>query len=85
MRHGDVFLGQATEEIKMTLVPDLLITFGKSVISKNVKLLLRKYKPKAHWHIQPAGTPADTFQSITTHFECDVVSFFEFYIVSAAN
>lgn len=78
MRHADVFLGQATEEIKKTLVPDLLITFGKSVISKNVKLFLRKYKPKAHWHIQAAGTPADTFQSITRHFECDARSFLNF-------
>jgi 2-succinyl-5-enolpyruvyl-6-hydroxy-3-cyclohexene-1-carboxylate synthase len=78
MRHADVFLGQATDEIKKSLVPDLLITFGKSVISKNVKVFLRKYKPKAHWHIQPAGTPADTFQSITRHFECDAISFLNF-------
>lgn len=78
IRHADVFLGQATEEIKKTLVPDLLITFGKSVISKNVKTFLRKYKPKAHWHIQPAGIPADTFQSITRHMEADPVSFLEF-------
>jgi 2-succinyl-5-enolpyruvyl-6-hydroxy-3-cyclohexene-1-carboxylate synthase len=78
VRRADVFLGQAPEGIKKTLQPDLLITFGKSVISKNLKLLLRKRPPKAHWHIQAAGIPADTFQSITRVFEADPVSFFEF-------
>lgn len=63
--HSDIFLGQAPEGIKKSLRPELLITFGKSVISKNLKLFLRKYSPKAHWHIQPAGAVADPFQSIT--------------------
>jgi 2-succinyl-5-enolpyruvyl-6-hydroxy-3-cyclohexene-1-carboxylate synthase len=78
MRHGDAFLGQATAPIRQTLTPDLLITFGKSVISKNVKTFLRKHKPKAHWHLQSNSIPADTFQSITRHFEVDPVSFFDF-------
>ncbi len=47
------------------LVPDLLITYGKSGISKRLKLLFRKRKPTNHWHIQPAGDAADTYQSIT--------------------
>lgn len=78
VRRSDVFLGQATEGIKKTLQPDLLITFGKSVISKNLKLLLRKRPPKAHWHVQPAGIPADTFQSISRVFEASPASFFAF-------
>jgi len=45
--------------------PDLLITFGKSVISKNLKLTFRKYPPREHWHIQKSGYVADTFQSLT--------------------
>jgi len=45
--------------------PDLLITFGKSVISKNLKLAFRKYPPHEHWHIQKDGYVADTFQSLT--------------------
>lgn len=47
------------------LQPELLITFGSSVISKNLKLFLRKHKPKAHWHLQPHGPVADTFQTLT--------------------
>ncbi len=61
----DLFIGDQALETKKALAPDLLITFGKSVISKNLKLFLRKYQPKAHWHIQEDGYVPDTFQSLT--------------------
>lgn len=64
LRFQDVFLGRTAAEMEQ-LRPNLLITFGKSVISKNLKIFLRNHKPKAHWHIQPAGPGADTFQSLT--------------------
>jgi 2-succinyl-5-enolpyruvyl-6-hydroxy-3-cyclohexene-1-carboxylate synthase len=66
IRHPDSFLGQASDDIKKMLRPDLLITFGKSVISKNLKLFLRRYRPAEHWHIQSNDVAADTYQS-TTH------------------
>jgi 2-succinyl-5-enolpyruvyl-6-hydroxy-3-cyclohexene-1-carboxylate synthase len=75
--HSDVFLGQAPDGVKKSLKPELLITFGKSVISKNLKLFLRKYSPKAHWHIQPAGAVADPFQSITRVLNTTPANFFE--------
>jgi 2-succinyl-5-enolpyruvyl-6-hydroxy-3-cyclohexene-1-carboxylate synthase len=77
VRHTDVFLGQAPEDVKKSLRPDLLITFGKSVISKSLKLFLRKHSPKAHWHIQPAGLVADPFQSITKIINASLISFFD--------
>ena len=76
VRYTDNFLAQAPEELKKTLQPDLLITFGRSVISKNLKLFLRKYQPTQHWHIQPAGEVADTYQSLTKIIRCDQLSFF---------
>ncbi|WP_276373822.1 2-succinyl-5-enolpyruvyl-6-hydroxy-3-cyclohexene-1-carboxylic-acid synthase [Chryseolinea sp. H1M3-3] len=78
VRHADLFLGQCPEEILKTLKPDLLITFGDSTISKNLKLFLRKYKPAEHWHIQHAGFVADTFQSITKIIRTSPVHFFDF-------
>lgn len=63
--HTDLFLGQATDEVKKTLQPDLLITFGKSLVSKNLKLFLRKYPARNHWHLQAAGAAADTFKNLT--------------------
>ncbi len=75
--HADVFLGQAGESIKKSLQPELLITFGKSIISKQLKLFLRKYKPKEHWHLQSGGYVADTFQILTTTISVDPPHFFE--------
>jgi 2-succinyl-5-enolpyruvyl-6-hydroxy-3-cyclohexene-1-carboxylate synthase len=76
VRHHDAILACPDPEKMLALQPDLLITFGKSVISKSLKLYLRQYKPKAHWHIQPAGQVADTFQSLTKIIRCTPGSFF---------
>lgn len=77
VRHTDTFLGQCGDSVKQSLAPELLITFGKSVISKNLKQFLRKHKPTAHWHIQPHGISADTFQSLTKLVHCPPENFFE--------
>ncbi len=57
--------------------PDLVISFGKSIISKNVKLFLRQYRPKQHWHIQPSGDVADTFKSLTRIIPVSELYFFK--------
>ncbi|KAA3438606.1 2-succinyl-5-enolpyruvyl-6-hydroxy-3-cyclohexene-1-carboxylic-acid synthase [Rufibacter hautae] len=61
----DVFLGAKHLHTTEALQADLLITFHKSLISKNLKLFLRKQQHLQHWHVQPAGMVADTFQSLT--------------------
>ena len=71
----ELFLGALTEEQKNELRPDLLITFGQSVLSKNLKLFLRAFNPRAHWHIQADGDAPDTFQSLTRIIPADPVSF----------
>src|SRR5690606_16152852 len=78
IKHADLFLGQASDDVKKTLQPDLLITFGKSVLSKNLKTFLRKYKPKEHWHFQPADVAADTFKNISHIFHTTPEAFFDF-------
>ncbi|GGK71295.1 2-succinyl-5-enolpyruvyl-6-hydroxy-3-cyclohexene-1-carboxylic-acid synthase [Rufibacter glacialis] len=65
INYHDVFLGAKNVSDSTALAPDLLITFHKSLISKNLKLFLRKQKQLHHWHIQPAGMVADTFQALT--------------------
>jgi 2-succinyl-5-enolpyruvyl-6-hydroxy-3-cyclohexene-1-carboxylate synthase len=76
--HSDLFLGQSPEPVKKSLRPDLLITFGKSLVSKNLKLFLRKYPATSHWHIQPAGIAADTFKNVTDVFYSRPEFVFEF-------
>lgn len=74
--HADNFLGDAPDEIKKSLQPDLLITFGKSVLSKNLKLFLRRYLSVAHWHINPGHAATDTFQHLTKVIHLEPSDFF---------
>lgn len=76
IRHTDTFLGQIPAEAQEALRPDLLITFGKSLISKNLKLFLRKHQPAEHWHLQESGMVADTFQSLTKIIPVSPLVFF---------
>ena len=69
----DLFLGENAHE---NLRPDLLITAGKSFISKNLKSYLRKNPPKSHWHISEDLHVIDTFKSLTQQFKVSPNYFF---------
>lgn len=85
IRYADVFLAQCGEAIQQSLEPELLITFGKSIISKNTKLFLRNHKPAEHWHVVPAGNVPDTFQSLTKIISSDPKVFFESLITESIS
>jgi 2-succinyl-5-enolpyruvyl-6-hydroxy-3-cyclohexene-1-carboxylate synthase len=76
IRLQDVHLADKNTHNGALLQPDLLITFGLSNISKNLKMFLRAFPPLAHWHLQPAGTVADPFQSLTQIIRTSPVHFF---------
>ena len=76
IRHPDVLVPMLGEDEKEQLRPDLLLTFGQSIISKNLKLFLRANPPREHWHLQPAGAVADTFQALTRVVRVTPLSFF---------
>jgi 2-succinyl-5-enolpyruvyl-6-hydroxy-3-cyclohexene-1-carboxylate synthase len=48
-----------------TYQPDLLITIGTDVVSKQIKAFLRKHKPVSHWHIDDGKQHTDTYKSLT--------------------
>jgi 2-succinyl-5-enolpyruvyl-6-hydroxy-3-cyclohexene-1-carboxylate synthase len=75
--HQDALLQAEKDEVNAELVPDLLITFGKSNISKNLKRFLRKHKAVQHWHIQPHTQYQDTFQSLTQVVPMRPADFFQ--------
>lgn len=62
IRHHDLFLSNQKNEVYENLRPELLITTGKSLISKNLKQFLRAYPPLAHWHFDESGVQVDTLQ-----------------------
>ncbi len=77
VRLQDLILWSREKELLESFTPDLLITFGKSIISKNLKTFLRQFKAIQHWHLQPGGQVPDTFQSLTHQIHMDASSFFE--------
>ena len=67
--HQDSFLMKVSQSHAQSLQPDLVISLGKSVISKNLKLFLRQYRPSCHWHISEYSEFADPFQSLTRNIK----------------
>ncbi|MFN3850603.1 MAG: 2-succinyl-5-enolpyruvyl-6-hydroxy-3-cyclohexene-1-carboxylic-acid synthase [Spirosomataceae bacterium] len=70
----DIFL---SSNLNPELRPDLLITCGKSFISKSFKQFIRANKPKFHIHIQENSDVIDPFQSLTHKLEISPNYFFE--------
>ena len=59
------------------LAPELLITFGGTIVSRRLKYFLRKHKPLEHWHVSKDGEVNDAFGALTTIIEMDPFEFFE--------
>jgi 2-succinyl-5-enolpyruvyl-6-hydroxy-3-cyclohexene-1-carboxylate synthase len=58
------------------LAPDLLLTFGQSVLAKSLKGFLQNAELKAHWHIGVDTGVVDTFKSLTRKIILDPEQFF---------
>ncbi len=70
--HSDTLLGNPDEAFLESLRPELLITLGGSLLTRNLKTFLRQYstgtpdRPQ-HWHISPVvDRVTDPFRSLTT-------------------
>lgn len=55
----------AMPEKKADYAPDLLITIGNDVVSKQIKAFLRNNKPVEHWHIEDTNHYSDTYKSLS--------------------
>jgi 2-succinyl-5-enolpyruvyl-6-hydroxy-3-cyclohexene-1-carboxylate synthase len=73
----DIFLAGLPDNRRKQLRPDLLITFGKSLISKSLKVFLRNTRPTQHWHIQAEGEVPDTFRALTEIIRLEPHDFFQ--------
>ena len=74
--HHDAFLNPSNPAIE-GLKPDLVISIGKSLISKNLKLFLRDNPAKHHWHIHESSRLNDSLQNLTHQINCAASSFFD--------
>ena len=77
IKNFDVAISGMDEERQEQMRPDLLITYGGHIVSKQLKKYLRTHQPKEHWHITPDGKVADLFGCLTTVIEMDPFEFLE--------
>lgn len=62
---------------KDDLSPDLLITFGQSVLSKSLKNYLREENIEAHWNISLESDIVDAFKSLSRKIDLTPERFFQ--------
>ncbi len=74
--YHDVFLPNVARHENLS--PDLILSFGKSIVSKFLKSFLRETQA-AHWHIQPAGYAPDTYRRLTKRIHLSPLQFLQFF------
>jgi 2-succinyl-5-enolpyruvyl-6-hydroxy-3-cyclohexene-1-carboxylate synthase len=77
IKNFDVAISAMDEDRQKQMVPDLLITYGGHIVSKQLKKYLRNHPPKEHWHISKDGKVVDLFGCLTTVIEMDPFEFLE--------
>jgi 2-succinyl-5-enolpyruvyl-6-hydroxy-3-cyclohexene-1-carboxylate synthase len=75
----DAIITPFSEQDYIDFQPEILVTFGGMIVSKRVKAMLRKYKPKHHWHIDELRA-YDVFGCLSHHFETNFNSFFKSFL-----
>jgi 2-succinyl-5-enolpyruvyl-6-hydroxy-3-cyclohexene-1-carboxylate synthase len=76
--HSDTFLSGLPVDLGEQLRPDLLVTFGNSFLTRNLKTFFRTYPARRHWHLQPTTDRInDSSQSLTTLIPADPLTFLE--------
>ncbi len=60
--------------------PDLLITLGNAIISKELKMFLRRNKPQRHIDVDLNPMPVDTYRCLTDKIIADSHKFVEFLL-----
>lgn len=69
-------LALSSNDFEETLIPEIIVTVGMATISKPLKSILRKYKPK-HIHVCDAGAVGDPFQTkpmVLNHHDADFLT-----------
>ncbi len=77
IRNFDVAVYAMPAEREQEMAPDLLLTYGGHIVSKQLKKFLRNHPPREHWHIAADGKVADLYGCLTTVIEMDPFEFLE--------
>lgn len=74
IQFSDLFL--MNPDLKLNKI-DLLLSFGRSVLSKNLKTYLRNNKPNKHFHFEENNIKVDTFKTLTKQINLNPIIFFQ--------
>lgn len=77
IKNFDAAIYTFSPEKQEEMAPELLLTYGGHIVSKQLKKYLRQHPPREHWHIAADGKIADTFGCLTTVIEMDPFEFLE--------
>ncbi len=77
IRTIDRVLNTITEDESKDFHPDLLISFGGALVSKQIKTFLKKNTPREHWYIGKGESHIDTFRQLTALIQIDPAAFLE--------
>jgi 2-succinyl-5-enolpyruvyl-6-hydroxy-3-cyclohexene-1-carboxylate synthase len=85
IRNFDAIISSVPENQWGEYAPELIITFGRHIVSKQIKKFLRKNKPVAHWHLSEYGEIVDTYQCLSDVIEIAPDRFIDMLIRGAAS
>lgn len=77
IRNFDAAIYSMSKEREEDMTPELVITYGGHIVSKQLKKYLREHKPIEHWHVSLDGEVTDLFGALTTVIEMDPFEFLE--------
>lgn len=73
----DATLSVIGDEELAEMAPELVITFGGSIVSRKIKKYLRSVDSLEHWHIGYNPNSIDCFMAMTHRIECSPQVFFK--------
>ncbi len=81
----DAVIDTIKQEEVEAFIPDIVVTIGGQIISKKIRMLLRQYKPKKHWHISKTGEKWNTFLVLDKAFACEQKELLQTLIATPAS
>ena len=73
--HIDRILSRMSPDERRTMLPDVIITLGGSLVSRFIKAWLRGVSGIEHWHVGERGQSVDCFKCLTRRIELTPESF----------
>ncbi len=65
VRHGEQILQSLPEHLLKELQPNVLLTAGLGIVSKQMKAFLRRFPPQYHYHLSEEKAAINTFGCLT--------------------